>query len=301
MFFARRCAGKAPSRNLLRLSPNFVPIQRASFVSSFTRAASSSVKASTKRSAPSGLASGKLPPRSTALSAKQQRALFHADKLFQAGKTSLFKAPSHFAYLLGSWVISISCISAALWTYSTGLWKSESSLNLPGSAPHQKGLAFFVPVANVLTMITIGMLGSWVLVRSVNLVTAIDLIKTAAGTRMRISVRRAVPLFPQRKLVIAPYEFLLPRSAIRPAGVPSFAEMPDEGKGSKPLRFGTWAAKKISFTLWSYFNGSRKIFTHEGFLIANTQGKTEGLKVDIEGMFPNGVWNLVEVSTLAED
>jgi hypothetical protein len=300
MFFARGCAGKAPSRHLLQLTSKLAPAQRSSFALSF-RSASSAAKAGPKRTTIPNLASVKLPPRSTALSPQQQRAAYRADKLYQAGKTSLFKAPSHFAYLLGSWVLSISCILGAVFTYSTGLWKTEKSPNLPGTAPHQKGLAFFVPVANLLTIFTIGMLGSWILVRSVNLVTAIDLIKTAAGTRMRVSVRRPVPIFPQRQIIIAPYDLLLPRNVIRPSGVPTFAEMPQEGKGSKPLRFGTWAAKQLSFSLWSFFNGSRKIFTHEGFLITNIQGQTAGLKVDIEGTFPNGVWNLIEVSTLGEE
>ena len=120
---------------------------------------------------------------------------------------------------------------------------------------------------------------------------------------MRISVRRPVPVpfIPQRKIVVAPYELLLPTSAIRPAAVPKFAEMPQEGKADKPLRFGTWAAKKISFTIWSFFTGSRKIFTHEGFLIASVEGQKAGLKIDIEGTFPNGVWSLVDVSTLGEE
>lgn len=301
MFFARGCAGKAPSRHLLRHSSKFAPIHRASSGLSSIHRASSSVKAGPNRATGSKLASVKLPPIVATLTPQQRRAAYHADKLYHVGKTSLFKAPSHFAYLLGSWVISLSCIAAAMYTYFSGLWKTESSPDLPGSAPRRPGLAFFVPVANVLTMITIGTLGSWILVRSSNLVTAIELIKTAAGIRMRVSVRRPIPILPQRKLVIAPYDLLLPRSAIRPASVPSFAEMPDEGKGSKPLRFGTWAAKKISFKLWSYFNGSRKIFTHEGFLVANVRGQKEGYKVDIEGTFPNGVWNLVEVSTLEEE
>ena len=294
MLVARGCASKGPSRQPLRLTWKFTPIQRSSVALSIIRAASSTVKAGAKRTTLPNTPSVRLPPRlAVNLSPQKQRAAYNADKLYQAGKTALFRAPSHFAYLLGSWVLSIACISSAAYTYSLGLWKEDKDSNLP----------FFVPVANLLTLLTIGSLGSWILIRSTNLVTAIDLIKTAGGTKMRVSVRRPVPLpfVPNKKIIVAPYELLLPTNAVRPATVPKFAEMPQEGKDDKPLRFGTWAAKRISFTIWSFFTGSRKIFTHEGFLIASVEGQKAGLKIDIEGTFPNGVWNLVDVSTLGEE
>ncbi len=59
-------------------------------------------------------------------------------------------------------------------------------------------------------------------------------------------------------------------------------------------------AKKISFTLWSFFAGQRKIFTHEGFAIASVKGKN-AFKIDLEGTFPNGMWSLVDVSTTATE
>lgn len=291
MIFPRGCASKASSRNLLRLISNPAPLQRSSFAFSSIHAASSSTRASQARTAIPKSAPLKLPSRPN-LTLEQQKAAYHADKLYQAGKTALFRAPSHFAYLLGSWLLGLGCISTAAYIYLDGHWKQEPDSPLP----------FFVPVANMLTLLIIASLGPWVLIRASNLVAAIDLIKTAAGIRMRISVRRALPapFVPHREIIIAPYDLHLPRSAIRPATVPQFATMPQENDSSKPLRFGTWVARKISFTLWSFFAGQRKIFTHEGFLIASINGKN-AFKIDIDGTFPDGAWSLVDVSTLEVD
>lgn len=292
MLFPRRCAGKALFQQLLRHTLRSAPVQQTSFAFSSVRTVSSSTRAGPVRVTIPDVASMKLSPRPN-LSPQQVRAAHHADKLYQAGKTALFRAPSHFAYLLGSWVLAVGCISSAVYTYWLGHWKTEEGSDLP----------FFVPVANALTLLTIGSLGSWILMRSTNLVTAIDLVKTAGGCKMRVSVRRAVPapFVPHRQLIIAPYDLHLPTNVIRPATVPQFAQMPQEDNRSRPLRFGTWAAKRISFTLWSFFAGQRKIFTHEGFLIAGIEGQNAGLKIDLEGTFPNGVWNLVDISTLGAE
>ena len=201
----------------------------------------------------------------------------------------LFRGPSQLGYLLGSWLLGLGCVTGTVVMVGLGHWKNDPDSPVP----------WFVPVSYRLGMFTLSLLGFWILFRSTRLVTAIDLGK---GGLMRISVHRIVPFpfVPSRSLVIAPYDLKLPREVIRPGQVPQYAEMPREDSRSAPLRFGTWVGKKISFSLWSFFAGQRKILTHEGFLNASIKGQTGFFKIDIAGDFPHGSRSLIDVSTLHE-
>jgi hypothetical protein len=213
--------------------------------------------------------------------------------MFEVGETALYKAPPHFWYIVGSWAMGLGCLASSAYMIELGLWKEDPNSTLP----------FFVPIGYKLSIITTFLLANWVLFRSTRLVTSIDLVKHAEAVRTRVCVRRIAPLpfLPPRRLYIAPYNLQIPTSAIRSAEVPKFARMPREDNRRKSLMFGTWAAKKISFSLWKVFAAQRQIWTHEGFLKASIKGQTGHFKIDLEGQFPNGVRNFIDVSGTEDD
>ena len=291
MLFPRGCANHASPRNLFRLASKNAQNQRSSFAWSCLRSAQLPTRTNPAqlRAVNTKNALSQLPARKPNLTAEQQRAAHRADKMYQEGKTALFRAPSHFGYLLGSWLLGLGCISGSLFMLDDGHWKEDPNSPFP----------WFVPVAYRLSILIMAGLGFWVLWQSRRLVTAIDLVEVAGERRMRVSIHRIVPFpfVPPRRLLIAPYDLQLPEKAIRPGQVPRFAEMPQEDNRSRPLRFGTWVGKKISFSLWSFFASQRKIMTHEGFMTASIKGQTEFFKIDIAGTFPYGARSLIDVST----
>lgn len=294
MFIARGSTGKASvQRHLSHMISKTTPYQRSSFTSSCLRSAAPAAKSNPTRAQASN-AKGRLvlPTNRPGLTAAQSRAGHHAEKMFEAGMTELYRAPSHFWYLLGSWVLGISCLTGAAGLIWLGHWKEDK----------ESGLPFFVPVGYQLSIITTTGFAAWILLRSARLVTAIDLVKHAREGKMRVCVSRIVPLpfIPPRRIYISPYNLRIPRSANRPLEVPAYARMPQEDS-SKPLRFGSWAARKISFSLWRIFASQRKILTQDGFFYATIKGQWWCFKIDLEGTFPNGSKNLVDVSSREED
>jgi hypothetical protein len=293
MLISRGWSGNASLLHIARIASKTSPNQRSSFASSCLRSAAPAIRGPPKVKVPVTKKGLNLPRSRPGLPEAQSRKSQSAEQMFEVGETALYKTPSHFWYIIGSWAMGLGCIASSAYMIELGLWKEDPNSNLP----------FFVPIGYKLSIITTFLLANWILFRSTRLVTAIDLVKQAGVVRMRVCVRRIAPLpfLPPRRLYIAPYNLQIPKSAIRSAEVPKFARMPREDSRSNSLMFGTWAAKKVSFSLWKGFAAQRQIWTHEGFLKASIKGQTGHFKIDLEGQFPNGARNFVDVSGTEED
>jgi hypothetical protein len=70
-----------------------------------------------------------------------------------------------------------------------------------------------------------------------------------------------------------------------------------DATGPLPLRI----IQRISLTLWTYFAGMRKVFTHEGFLDVTINGTKGFWKLDTAGHFANGGQDLLNIVSFEND
>lgn len=160
----------------------------------------------------------------------------------------------------------------------------------------QPGLPFFVPIANRLSMAAMTFIGGWIILRASRHITSIRLLKQDGVVKMLLTVRRTVPLpfVKPRKIVIDPFDFVIPSRMVEQLKTPVWAETQHDGTGNSPTKtvrsgfsFSRWA--------WNVFAGFRKVFTHEGFLDVTLNGRDGKWKLDTAGEFANGGQYLLDI------
>ena len=202
--------------------------------------------------------------------------------LYDSGETLLYKAPSHAGFLTATFLCGSMCLIGAVATSSTELWKV------------QEGLPWWVNTANRLGIICFAFLGGWIVLRATRHITSIKLMLKDDRVKMLVTVRRMIPLpfVPSKKLVTEPVDFILPSRMVAQLAIPTWLDnQGTEISGSLSSRI----VKRISLSLWTFFAGMRKVFTHEGFLDVAING-TNGLwKLDTAGDFASGGRNLLNI------
>ena len=132
------------------------------------------------------------------------------------------------------------------------------------------------------------------MLRATRHITSIKLMLKDDRVKMLVTVRRMIPLpfVPPKKLVTDPVDFILPSRMVAQLAIPTWLDnQGTEISGSLSSRI----VKRISLSLWTFFAGMRKVFTHEGFLDVAING-TNGLwKLDTTGDFASGGRNLLNI------
>jgi len=228
------------------------------------------------------LAQAELPSVSNARTAQNIQKQNLARCLYDSGETLLYKAPSHAGFLTATFLSGSMCLIGAVATSSTELWKQQA------------GLPWWINTANRLGIICFAFLGGWIVLRATRHITSIKLMLKDDRVKMLVTVRRMIPLpfVPSKKLVTDPVDFILPSRMVAQLAIPKWLDnQGTEFSGSLSSRI----VKHISLTLWTYFAGMRKVFTHEGFLDVTING-TKGLwKLDTAGDFASGGRNLLNL------
>lgn len=208
--------------------------------------------------------------------------------LLNSGETQLYQAPSHAGFLTATFVTSTMCLVGAVLTSSTELWKVQA------------GLPWWVNMANGLGIMCFAFLGGWIVLRAARHITSIKLMLRDDKVKMLVTVRRTIPLpfVPSKTIITSPVDFILPSRMVAQLSIPKWLDN-QEPDITKPLSLRI--IKRISLSLWTYFAGMRKVFTHEGFLDVKING-TKGLwKLDTAGHFASGGRNLLDIVTFEND
>ena len=210
--------------------------------------------------------------RGSYVSAKTQREQL-ARKLVDSGRTQLYTAPSHAWFLWGAYFAGGFCFFGAFMIFQVGFWQP------------QPDLPAFVPWAHRTGLVTLGAIGAWPILRSAGHITALNLVRLANGSiKMRVTVRRMLPLpfIPPRQFVIDPSDFLLPSRMVAQLSIPAMADTRQLlGMGNILTRL----RRRISLVLWSFFAGTRKMFTQEGVMDIAIKGQGANFRLDIDGHF----------------
>ena len=132
------------------------------------------------------------------------------------------------------------------------------------------------------------------MLRATRHITSIKLMLRDDKVKMLVTVRRVIPLpfVPSKKIVTSPVDFVLPSRMVAQFSMPKWLDIQDiDISGSLSQRI----IRRISRTIWTYFAGMRKVFTHEGFLDVKINGTKGFWKLDTAGDFASGGQNLLDI------
>jgi len=257
-------------------APRFASIvSRSGLTRSIATVGKSPRLQSGKQFRPNGL------PDPTYISRVMQKELL-AKKMVDNGQTILYESPSHFRFLFGAYSAAGVCVVSVYFLFANEFWKP-----IPG-------LSWVVWVGNRVGMAAMTFMGGFFLLRTSRLITSIKLKRVNRDVKLLVSVRRTIPFLKQKEITTSPSNFIIPYKLVPELRRPSWAT-PKTAKysGSFPRRI----TNRISIELWKLFAGTRKVFTHEGFLDIMIKG-TKGLwKLDSSGNLPGngkGLLSIVE-------
>ena len=158
----------------------------------------------------------------------------------------------------------------------------------------QPGFPWWIATANRLGMACFALMGGWVVLRATRHITSIKLIRNGEAVKMLVTVRRIVPLpfVPPKKIITNPTDLVLPSRMVAQLAIPQWADVEiGDIKGSLPSRI----LKRTSIALWTFFAGSRKVFTNEGFMDVSINGQSGSYKLDTDGKFAKGGRSLLQI------
>ena len=218
--------------------------------------------------------SGTTVPR-TAKTLQQQ---YNANKLYQDGRTRLYRSPQNVGFTLSCYTLGFACFASVTYMGFVEMWKE-----VPGS-----GLPWFVPVSYRLSMVFLGFLGWWVVLQSRGQVKALDLVWRNGKAQMLVTMRKN---FPNR--FIQPRQFVEDVTNISlPLRVISEGDLVlEEAKDER-----TPVTQRLRGLLLNFFLGMRRIFTRDGFIITTINNEW-GYKIDAYGSFQNNGRDLLAVAS----
>lgn len=263
------------TRNLLRhLSPHYF----STCVSRHATVKSSSLGA--VKAAPSKFRASKLGSPMPAVAGLNERFRAFNDFLSKAkGSVQLFNAPSHRAYVFSAYSTAIFCYVYTGWHLYTSFFdiKVDISRWIKG---------FFAGMC-----IVMGAMGTVVLRRGSNLVSAMSAVRSQGQTNVHIKVRRMIPFAKHKELVTTPEEISFSRSVLASPGLDAsdrLGSVDQQWRARKEMHmlpFYKAPLKKISFASWSAFMNMRRIITQEYFVYMSLKDQKQTLRVDLTGDF----------------
>jgi hypothetical protein len=141
-------------------------------------------------------------------------------------------------------------------------------------------------------MPVLGGLGWWLLLRTGRRISTLELISQNNHISMLVTLRRPFPIpFIRRKQISTELtDFILPARVMEVPPVPDWAE-------STTLDPKPGIVKRFNIAIYSFFVGTRKIFSGQGLLDVRIKG--EGVyKMDLSGEFHNHGHSLLEVASI---
>ena len=188
--------------------------------------------------------------------------LFTRDYVSQLIKDSgvrrIYQSPSNLSYHTGIWTGALMCFGCA---FEMGTFYTSGGSDVPSWAP-------YVSAAPVLFLA--GM-GTWFLLKSVNIIQAIDVVPSKTGLRLHTYIRPALPIPLLRGRMFE----TLPRDVHLFCREPTLGRLPAE----------TSSGNSVAGLLENIFTGSRKVFTSEGFVNVSVADRKGPFKLDMTGDF----------------
>ncbi|KIX93733.1 uncharacterized protein Z520_10639 [Fonsecaea multimorphosa CBS 102226] len=215
---------------------------------------------------------------------------WYAQKLYDAGTTAIYRPPSHFGIYAAAFVIGSSAIGVAGILAYGNLWAWEGDPDLP----------WFVPVAHRLGIFVFSAVGWLIMMRSLRIIKAIDLVPVDGVVKMAVQVRRPLPFLRPKQFLIEPYRFQMDNKFVQQLAEPDFIMANAEAPSSTNQTSGGLVpsiVRAISKAIYYPFASTRRLMTLEGFMMVNFEGSRGKMKLDTQGLFSNAAEDLIQMGT----
>lgn len=205
----------------------------------------------------------------------------YAENLLNAGKTQLYRAPSHVGMLTASYFFGASGIGMAfvLW-YIDEAWRQDKNVTLD----------YKVKIAWRICIAFTAFAGGLSLLRPLHMVRSIDLISKGGSPKLLVQVRRPLPFLKPRQYALAPYAINAENTFVRPIKEPDIVLRPTDT--SNPFKYVAQLVSKAAFYV---FVSVRKFSSQDGIMKINftENGQRKACQLDTTGSFLNGGKDLV--------
>ena len=222
------------------------------------------------------------------LSPQLARKQWYAQKMYEAGRTLVYRPPSHFGMHAAAWAIGGSAIAmASLLAYA----------NIDANLAAQ-GLPWWVRVTHVFGIVIFSSLGCFLILRSSRIIKSIDLVSLDGMAKMDVRVSRPLPFMAPRPYLISPYEFQMEPKFVQQMEYPRFMLDEVPNTESTSTSFLSNIGRSISQAIYYPFASTKRLLTLEGFMWVSIPGAGSRLKLDTQGLFSNGDKDLRELGTI---
>ncbi|KEF61777.1 uncharacterized protein A1O9_03347 [Exophiala aquamarina CBS 119918] len=217
-----------------------------------------------------------------------------AEHLYNDGQRKIYQAPSsHLGLFAASYVIAGSCILTA-----GGLAFANPDYYDPS-----RDLPWFVAVGCRLGIMVFTVVGGYALIRPLNLVRSIDLIKKNDTVKLLVQVRRPLPFLRPKGHIVDPFNLQVKRTYARPfeSEFESFEE-PQSAQASKsPGNPLSYIAQAISKGIYYPFISVRKLMAWDGIMSIDLVEGEEmtRCKLDTTGRWSNNGQDFIKMSVVA--
>ncbi|KAL1859259.1 hypothetical protein Plec18170_002375 [Paecilomyces lecythidis] len=201
-------------------------------------------------------------------------------KVAKEGEVVLYKAPSQRTYILGAYGMAAFCFSYAV--YNSNITFRDPKFPLP---VWQQSL--FGGVCVIMSI-----MGTVFLFKTNRLIRTITAVHSNGKTVVRFSVRNFIPFRKPVEFDAVPRQIVFSRRVVvsPDAMGPDAAERSSRNDAVSKVSFFRAPFKKISFTLWKAFCSVRRLFTQEGFVVVEVDGRKGDLRMDLEGFVSNDLF-----------
>jgi hypothetical protein len=225
-------------------------------------------------------------PANNNLETEQLKKRWYATHLYNKGQTKIYQAPpSHLGLFSASYIIAGSCIvTAGMLAFS-----NQQFYDPNGDLP------WFVSVAWRLGIITFTIVGGYALIRPLNMVRSIDLVKKHDTVKLLVQVRRPLAFLRPKGHIVDPFNLKVKKTYVRP--IEDSQSTQHSNKPTNPISYITQA---ISKGIFYPFLSVRKLMTFEGVMrISLVEGeKTTRCSLDTDGFWSNDGQDFVQMSVI---
>ncbi|KAJ9217681.1 hypothetical protein DTO166G4_863 [Paecilomyces variotii] len=201
-------------------------------------------------------------------------------KVAKEGQVVLYKAPSQRTYILGAYGMAAFCFAYAV--YNSNITFRDPKVPLP---VWQKSL--FGGVCIIMSI-----MGTVFLFKTNRLVKTITAVNSNGKTMVRFTVRNFIPFRKPVEFDAVPRQIVFSRRVVvSPESIgPDAADRSARNEAVSKVSFFRAPFKKISFVLWRAFCSVRRLFTQEGFVLIEVEGRKGDLRMDLEGFISNDLF-----------
>lgn len=227
-------------------------------------------------------------PANNNLETEQLKKRWYATHLYNKGQTKIYQAPSsHVGLFSASYVIAGSCIlTAGMLAFS-----NQEFYDPNGELP------WFVSVAWRLGIITFTIVGGYALIRPLNMVRSIDLVKKNGTVKLLVQVRRPLAFLRPKGHIVDPFNLKVKQTFVRPM---EDLQSTHPSTGNKPTNPVTYIMQAISKGIFHPFLSVRKLMTFEGVMRISLVegGKTTRCSLDTDGAWSNDGQDFFQMSVI---